>query len=128
MPSAFALTQPAQVESMISAKVHTDDRVFEISFDAEPWFAQATEQDIFDLASCGWGDDYPSDDIAMWFADSISDIDEMFSYIERVDGTVRKTGFECYINVGDVMKWLDVNNYDLAKKLRANEDINTGGQ
>lgn len=43
----------------IKAEVHTDDHIYEVNFDAEPWFAQASDKEILEVAECGWGGDYP---------------------------------------------------------------------
>ena len=46
---------------MIRANVHTDDRLYDVNFDATAWFERASDQEIIELAECGWRDDYPAD-------------------------------------------------------------------
>ena len=55
---------------------------------AAPWFEQAPDEAILDLAKCGWGGDYPADAVAEFFEGKVPDITAMFKY--------KQHGFECY--------------------------------
>ena len=88
----------------IRAECHSDDRAVEVPFDAYPWFAQASDNDIRALAACDWGGDYPADDVAEFAAGSNSDVQELFSYLG-----FRKSepcGFECNVNSQDALGFL----------------------
>jgi len=49
---------------MIKAECHSDDNVIKVSFDAEPFLIQATNDQIKDLIACGLGGDYGADRVA----------------------------------------------------------------
>jgi len=103
-------------QGMIVAECHSDDRNVEVAFDATPWFKQASNKDILDLAGCGWGGDYPADEVAEWMADRRSKagkrIAEMFKYLEIIHGDPAKKntqGFECHVDEDSARKWLAKN-------------------
>jgi len=78
----------------IQAECHSDDQVVKVSFYADPWFRQSPDQDIFELAKCGWGGDYPADRVALWMAGQNTEIhgDVIFSGGLHVDGKVKFSG------------------------------------
>ncbi|MEO8286533.1 MAG: hypothetical protein ABI670_08870 [Chloroflexota bacterium] len=39
----------------IDAEAHSDDWAIQVKFDAAPYLAQASPDDIKELAECGWG-------------------------------------------------------------------------
>lgn len=102
----------------IKAECHSDDRIYEVKFDAIKWFKQADPKDIYALAACDWGGDYPADEVASFMAEHSEDIGAMFDYIAKVAGTRRACGFECHVESEDAMKWLTKNRPDVALKLR----------
>lgn len=85
----------------VRAECHTDDYAFEYDFDAAPWFEQATDEQIIALANCGWGGDYPADDVARF----VSDDDDRLGLLFRYTQTANR-GFECHVNDGDAGRWL----------------------
>lgn len=97
---------------MIRAEVHSDDRNVQRSFDAEPYFQQASDQTLVELARCGWGGDYPADEVALWAADENPDVAQVFSYLEIIAGDRSKKnccGFECHIDREDAHAWVQMN-------------------
>ena len=97
----------------ITAEAHSDDRMFEVPFDATFWFQQASDQEILKLAKCDWGGDYPADHVAEFMADHFPYLASMFKYIIR-----RDTGFECYVTGPEAMAWLKANKPELAKQIQ----------
>lgn len=96
----------------IPSECHSDDRNVEVHFDAIPWFKQASDKDIVDLAACGWGGDCPSDEVAQWMAKKVSKIADMFTYLTFINGDpVKKNcqGFECHVEGNEAMNWLRIN-------------------
>lgn len=89
----------------ISAECHSDDYKVEVSFDAVPWFKQASDDAIKALADCDWGGDYPADDVAIYMAFDNADVRRMFTYLDIV-GDV---GFECHVNKSEAILWLAEN-------------------
>ena len=108
---------------MIRAEVHSDDFVFEAKFDAEPFFQEASEQQIIDLADCGWRGDYPADDVAR----HVSAMEDYAEVAAVLDYTTRKdeVGFECSVEKDDALKWIASNRPDILEKvcLACDEDI-----
>jgi hypothetical protein len=90
---------------MIKAECHSDDRAVEVSFDATPWFEQASQEDIESLKECGWGGDYPADDVAIFMAEHNGEIQDMFKYIE-FRHKIEHIGFECHVDSEDAEKWI----------------------
>jgi hypothetical protein len=89
---------------MIRAEAHTDDRVYEVDFDAADYFAQASDADILALHECGWGGDYPADYVAEFMATLDSDLEALFAYNARA----WEGGFECHVRDDDAMAWLKI--------------------
>jgi hypothetical protein len=91
---------------MIKAEIHSDDHVFEYEFDAEPWFKQATALEIKKLVECGFGGDYPADDVAHFLADQDPEIEKVLDYCRKRSDQ----GFEVHINEEqalDYICWID---------------------
>jgi hypothetical protein len=99
----------------IKAEVHSDDRAFEVSFNAIPWFQQADAEEVLDLAVHGWGGDYPADAVAQFMEDHVREVAELFRYLERIHDTPRGCGFECHVNEDSAMEWLKINRPDVAE-------------
>src|SRR5437879_738008 len=84
--AGMAKPPPGMSRPPIEAEVHSDDGVHEVTFDAALWFAQATDDEIRDLAKCGWGGDYPADAVALFFEDSDPGdgaVAELFAYLHH---------------------------------------------
>jgi len=90
-------------QEMIRANVHTDDRHYDVNFDATAWFEQASDQEIVELADCGWGEDYPADAVAEFMADQNQEIERLFEYVSHGKDPI---GFECSVNERDARAWL----------------------
>ena len=112
----------------ISAGANSDDDFVVVKFDASLWFEQASDDEIWELARTEWSYDYTADRVAQFMADHNGELLRMFAHIELVnkDQNCNKTGFECYIDQGEAMAWLNENRPALAAELRADEDIDTG--
>ena len=99
---------------VIRAEVHSDDITFQASFDALPWFEQATDDEIMALVNIDWGGDYAADDVAKFCADLDPEVAKVFDYVERKSGL----GFECNVDDGMAMAWLQSHRAKLYKKIR----------
>ena len=106
----------------ITAETHSDDYRVEVPFDAEPWFAQASDAEIVALAACGWGGDYPADAVAQWMSDVDPEVAALFDYLESVnahrDPGTDPCGFECYVNDDAARVWLQTKRPALYAPLR----------
>jgi len=85
----------------VKAECHTDDHAATADFDAAPWFKNADDKDILELVECGFGGDYPADNVAIWMATHNIDIKRMFQYLET-----RRTGFECHVDPTQAVRWI----------------------
>ena len=97
---------------MITAECHSDDHVREATFDATPWFEQASDGELVSLAECGWRGDYPADAVAQFMAEQSEPVRQVFEYIELVGDQ----GFECSVNTGDGETWLREHRPHLSKE------------
>ncbi len=105
---------------MIKAEAHSDDHTMQVRFDATPWFRTASVASIVALADCGWGGDYPADEVAIALADSNRELRRLFSYIELIANDRSKKdvkGFECHISEKDAMVWLNRWNFKAWKAI-----------
>jgi hypothetical protein len=98
----------------IPAEVHSDDHAAEASFDAAPWFRQASDQDIKDLIECGFRGDYPADEVAQWEANVTAneEVIEVFTYV-CTRRNVADIGFECSVDEDAAFNWLRANRLNL---------------
>jgi hypothetical protein len=98
--------QPIDPSLKISAECHSDDHAIQVEFDAAPWFAQASIEQIKALEACGWRGDYPADAVAQFFADTTTQ--PVFTYLHaRNNADPGTCGFECSVNKHHARRWLD---------------------
>jgi hypothetical protein len=100
----------------IKAECHSDDHAVEVTFDAVPFFKKATYKEILALAKCGWGGDYPADEVAIYMAGKNKEVKDMFTYVEarRKQADV---GFECHVDKVEAINWLLKNRPKIHAKL-----------
>lgn len=105
-------------EMGIPTEAHTDDWALQARFDAEPYFAQATDDELATLAACGYGGDYPAHDVAHWFEDQDEDLRVLFAYLElRNRGAGEVVGFECHVDEERAGAWIQVHRPALWRRL-----------
>jgi len=114
-------TEDGEPLPSVSAEAHSDDHACEVSFDATPYFEQASEEDLFRLAVGQWGDGYPSDAVAQFMADQNEKLAAMFTYVE-IAHRVKDIGFECRVDAEEAMAWLEANRPAVAVQIRAREE------
>lgn len=110
------------MSTTIPAEVHSDDYAAEARFDATPWFEQASDQEILDLAGCEWGGDYPADAVARFFEQRDSGVDRVFTYLSfqpPMSYTSDAVGFECHVDALAALDWLRVHRPSVAARLAA---------
>lgn len=101
----------------VKAEVHSDDRTHEVKFDAEPYLVQASDKEIEELIECGWGGDYPADEVAEFFQGKNNEIEALFEHLHSIrDLRSHKDmcGFECHVDEGEAMAWVAANRPHLA--------------
>lgn len=105
------MTEQKYPQAVVKAEVHTDDGLDQAYFDAALYLADpyTTDSDLLELARCGFGGDYPADNVARYFEDKDDDVTALFRHHDALVGTPRETGFECYVDRNDAMKWIRAN-------------------
>lgn len=86
-------------EESIRAEVHSDDHAHVASFNALPWFEQASDDEIQELAGIDWGGDYAADAVAEFCEDTSDDVAAVFKHKGN-------QGFECNVCEADAFRWL----------------------
>lgn len=102
---------------MIYAEVHSDDHNVKTEFDATPWFEQAFVKDLIELSKCGWGGDYPADNVAKFCSDFDENVQKVFDYLDVIKDDPSKKdccGFECHIDRESAIEWLKANRPEIA--------------
>lgn len=123
-PSA-ALTAERPLElagPAIKAEAHSDDRTVEATFDARPWFRQASDAEILALARSDWGRSYEADAVAEFCADQaggegVKRIFDYLSFNPRQLFANDPVGFECTVDAASAMTWLRAQRPQLADRL-----------
>lgn len=122
---AASLPEPA-----VKAKFWTDDRVFEVEFDARPYLMDAPDQALTAIMEVGFGGDQSTDRVAEYVAEKglNEDLSEAFTYL----GAMRKArqkdpvGFECEVDREGYLRWMDAHRKPVLARLlceRANVTI-----
>jgi len=99
----------------IAAECHSDDYIYEVKFDAEEWFKQASADEIGDLILCDWRGDYPADEVALHMQQHDPRISELLTYVQKV-GEFKDMGFEVSVNEDDAIKWLKKHRPEIVKE------------
>jgi len=86
---------------MIHAMIFDENYQHYTSFDATPWFEQASPRDIAILIINDWEEDKP-DGIAGYIARDNKYIDEILQYAH----VEAKCGSSCCVNSGAAMEWV----------------------
>lgn len=116
---------------MIRANVHTADDAHDVDFDASTWFEQASYEDVCALLR-GNCEGEAADDLVFWFQHRHPQIAALLARVDEEDlGALRgdhgfgrvtleeralgmilsevEPDFECSVNRGDALRWLEVN-------------------
>lgn len=112
---------------MIRAEAHSDDFVVTAKFDATPWFKQASEEEIMDLARCEWGGDYPADAVADYLESEpgYDSLAAMFEYLGKHPKSLSNEaiGFEVHVHRDDAYRWLLANRKDVFNEVAVIDGI-----
>jgi hypothetical protein len=124
-----AREEAAEDPGYVSASANSDDNVVSASFNAAPWFAQASDEEIFALAAVDFCNDYPADGVANHFygAAGYEDVTRLFDYLGGHPKTMTNeaVGFEVEIDKYQAFAWIKERRPDLFETAveRANEDL-----
>jgi len=102
-PAAGGETRPQAVP----ARVYSDDRMYEVPFDAERWLRNASDAEIVALHECEWGGDEPADAVALDAAGTNRSIEVLLDYCRCTHGrSSDPVGFECHVDRDAALRWL----------------------
>lgn len=109
--------KPSCDAGAIRAEVHDDNHAHEVSFFADTWFAQASDQEILELARCEWGNGAPADAVANFFENDPA-ITRMHEYISAHNSVSRDSiGYACNVDASDAVTWVKKNRPQLYVRL-----------
>lgn len=109
----------------VVARVWSDDKAFDIKFDAVPWLKEASDKDIVDLYQINFSRDYPADKVAQFMTDRDERIAGLFKYLEALHGK-GGMGFEVEVNADQMLLWLKLNKprlFDRYNEFRIQEEM-----
>jgi hypothetical protein len=106
---------------MIKATAVTDDGMIRIEFDAEPYFQEASENDLWELYLCDFRDDLPADSVAVYFSQDATL--DLFTYLDLVNkyNPLGDVGFECCVNRKQALEWIDQHRPNLWKLIQSHD-------
>lgn len=107
-PPSKVEPEAAVLTPSIDAEVHDDGHQITAHFDAAAWFAQASEEDLWKLYSCGWARDYAADAVAEFYEDRDEGVKQMFELVRISQKTRNPVGFECCVESDQAMAWLEI--------------------
>lgn len=99
-PDPYIKNFPIPVKAEIVADMNPEGRA---SFDATPWFDQATFEKVAALAKIGFQGNYAADDVGEFFFETT-----LRDWYKNYDGE----GFEVYVDEADARRWLEHNHPD----------------
>ena len=103
------------MKKTITAECHSDDYLYQVEFDAKPWFEKATPEEIANLIECNWRGDYPADDVALYMKQFVPKLQVLLEYVTAV-GMYRDMGFEVSVNEDEALIWLKKNRPEIVKE------------
>lgn len=116
-PDAIEALYGLKKRLYVLAEAYSDDHIFEVEFDAAPWFVQASDAEILALSAIEWGGDAEADDVARHFENSLPEVETLFDYLGRVD-----MGFECHVDKRNAMAWVQANRPGLWAQILCEEN------
>ena len=127
-PADAGCGEDAGIGPSVKAEAHSDDHVFEVTFDAKQWFAKSVDSTIVGLANEGWADGYAADEVAQYMAEFNDELAAMFHYLELIANKPSKKdecGFSCTVDRKQAMDWLEAMRPEVAKAIRDRENGET---
>jgi hypothetical protein len=112
-------------EYTIAAEIHSDNRLYEVRFEAVQWFKKASDQDILDIAEVDWGNKktnwgcQSTAEIALSAKKKNPEIAVLLEYTSQTQDTWCPQGYECTVDGDDAMAWLKVKRPALHARIEA---------
>ena len=96
----------------VLAEMRSDDEHVRLDTDVTAWLAEATDDQIVDLAACGFGGDYAADDVAYGLADEQQPVAAMLDHARSND-----VGFEVHVDQQAATQWILANRRHLMGRI-----------
>lgn len=100
----------SEAEPAVKAKFWTDDRVFEVEFDARPYLVNAPDKALTAILEVGFVGDQSTDWVAEYVAEKGLNVElsEAFTYLGAMRKAKRKDpiGFECEVDREGYLLWM----------------------
>lgn len=112
----------------VAAEIYSDDRTERAIFDAQQWFAQATDEKILGLATEGYENDVISDEVALFFSGKDEKVTAVLEYVDSLKKLPNKkdvAGFGCRVDQQQAIDWVENLRPHLMDKLAAINDGET---
>jgi hypothetical protein len=105
--AAEDIARPELASPAVRAQAHSDDRLFEVSFIANEWMADASDEVMLELAAAGWTGCEEADSIALSAEGAGNgNVGALLDYVRRTKDRINPIGFECSVVESDAMAWL----------------------
>ncbi len=109
-------------EFTLPAEARSDDGEAGCHFDALAYFQQASDDDLEKLAGCGFGGNYPADDIAYFYEAEDRRVSDMLRHCEQLQDDPEAedhSGFEVRVEPRAALDWIRVKRPALYERLVA---------
>lgn len=105
--AAEEIGRPGLASPVVRAEAHSDDRLLEVSFIANEWMVDASDEALLKLAAAGWTGCEEADSVAL-AAESAGNggIGALLDYVRGTKDRINPIGFECSVDESDAMAWL----------------------
>lgn len=99
------------IRKLVRAEAHSDDYKFQVEFDAYPWFKQASDEELVELAGEDFGQSLPADRVAQFMEGKVPELKKMFAYLrsDKAKRRPERIGFEVIVNSNDAEAWVRQN-------------------
>lgn len=105
----------------VKAEFWTDDRAFEVEFDAQLYLLSASDKALTAIMEVGYVGDSCTDAIAEYAAQKCQndELTEAFAYLGAMQKSKHKDppGFECKIDRDDYLRWMDAHSRPLLARM-----------
>ena len=95
------------------AEIHTDNRTFEVKFEATRYFEEASDSTLEALIRSGYRGSENSDAVGLWVADKDTRVKDLFDYLYVLNRNRHRAtedvGFEVVVDDRQARQWLKVN-------------------
>jgi hypothetical protein len=103
----------------VLAEGHSDDWMHEVAFDARPWFAQASDDELRALHEIGYRGDRVADEVLLYFEERVAEVGALLDYCRRSQAHGRDgVGFECEVSEDEALRWIAAHRPGLMTTLR----------